>query len=1768
MKLLSNTIEEFIKSEVDRALKSPDNEGKEIRIVTSSLPAQGVLYVGEELNEYRHRLLESSHNIKIVYKVSYPLGESWENSDCCDEKKAWEKIKRYDWYDKDNHLTRFRNIKRDPGEEDVLLILLIGGDRVTDKSSLDDFYRLNSETIWQKSMNKSFIGWIEQRFQDSGIEYEAEHIEKINDLLLALKRASLADLSQISNYLEKLDLSKAQDGQDAYEIIVERLETFQLPSMRGLAASRRKKNENKYIQNAIDFFNYSQYIDSYKRNKAIKAITGYRDYIQKDETAEFYNKELGDYKDINDLLDSLEKYVRKNDLTEKQKLYSADFIFIQDKILKYKKPTQKRERKPKKLSGMPLEVVLRAIWLTLGDFKRKAEEMGLIANEEISKIQIDSVKFRHNLQYDSENGQGTASQREVDRFANSYLQRTIGGIDAYLEDQLNISTSYFEGNENLIEITSRLCPMFDESDLIYSYSANAESYLQFKVSVSTREFTLRREYRWRFPDTHPYRNMVDMFEWFCQDGLKHGNMIPVFSIPYYEEMNLAKDEEEVNRILQTSLQSEDKRIYNLLKARKIDHQEKTFKNLHNLASEYGKFISDAHKNGIFCALKGFPSLLDWFKKTYQTFLEDKYSQLAPILFKAFLMVKERPVSREEYWMWDSYEPSITITPLHPAQLEMIYHQCNFLCESFTVAVKQSLRESGSKTFHAKRWNDIVDLSSIEWPLYGTIVDESRRLATKEKSYELIHILGESKIGKAALTTRLLLKYEAAEEEEISDEELFRDTRESRLIRRVLKDYRILYPHANDGISIAAYCGGNIQTLIAGVDSFLKQTLKDRSDERIYTLSLTLFSESQDDSTISRWVNEWKTRWGSGDYSKKYSYYSKCRISVANRIIERDENFRQFTKLLRDIELDVVFLINFIQAGSSGNRFQEISSYIPEKNCRLRMFPILEKACCAVRGGAHEFVRERIISNNQFKIGPLHTQVMARINGKSPSDNRYVVMGQGDFSPWIKVVDKFHQKSAWVVCIDPSIDERLVSKEDIYGVRKRKIIGFGSGVGAHGEQNYTVSTEYFSFADVKKKISSHISNILGPLDQENSEKISDCLLKESSHMAGMSLVRATGPTEYVRDYIAYAMVRKLLPREPNSLCDELISLDAYKHWFDSAANEKRPDLIHLKANIKDGIFHIDAQLIECKLAEHSERYIEKAREQIENGLNHLICCFRPRKKGEKVGLNDRPDQRYWWLQLHRLIASKGQVSKQQLEETIGALERMSDGLFSIEWKASVVTFWTDSNSDKIETEDKWKFLFEDDSIPINIINTGPKFIRKACMEEGNETLPVSDDGLLFSSVGVSKETLTNKGGEEEKGRLSALKETEVSNDISAPKDTIPSIDVKSLVPKPEPLVLKTKIPDRIYIGRSVNVGRVVYWEYGHKDLANRHILIFGTSGMGKTYTIQVLLCELARYGQNSLIIDYTNGFLEERLEPLTRDYLKPKQYLIRTKPIPINPFRIQKDVISGVTIPEKPANTAQRVSGVFSEVYQFGDQQKSAIYNSIKNGLKKYGKEMSFTNLIKELQILSQQGGQIASSANSVISKIQPFVDMDPFGPEDRKSWEKLFNDNESRCHIFQLAGFLKDAGRLITEFSLIDLYWYYRILGQKDIPRIIVLDEIQNLDHRLDSPLGKFLTEGRKFGISLILATQTLSNLGKDERDRLFQACHKLFFKPADTEIRDYANIISNATNERVDVWIKRLAKLSKGECYSLGPSLNKHKGYLETRAFRIKVDSLESRFK
>lgn len=1734
---------------VERILECTNRESKIHRVVLPSYPARLLLKIGCRLEEEFRRIL--SRSIRLEYGIAYRLGKEWQEG-TEDEKVCFTHIRDRDWYDEQDNLTRLRNIAS-PQDCDCLVVLLAGYEHIDEKGSLQDFYHLNEPAVWEECLRKSFRDWVCKCLKDYvNLDDSHSYVVAICDVLNSIYNNTLVSILGVSNFLESLDFSAAEIGQDAYRIVLESLPFFNLPPMIGLVHQcSPKRRFSSYIEPANSFFKYDMFLDSAERLKKLKIVEAYRQQIQ-NQPPDLHRDVLGcfaTYEDpFNDFLNALEIYVKNGSESCKEQLMTVDFIYMYNDVLGYQirngPPTPRRIQD---ISGLPPEVFLHALWIALRELGKQKKSSPTLTFGDISQVTLESVEFRHNFD-------------DADS-AKTFLCKVLGGIDGFLKDQLRLRTK--ANHDGVIDIESCLSPQREESRLSYRKHSTAKPFLKFQVLLSGHDHRkpFMREFRWVLPQYHQSRLLVELYDWAFERYREGSNSLPVFAVPYMNEVFMARDRESINRITGMALESEKRSVVNLLASEGMDDSDDIADLLIGLSISHQVFVKELCEHGFFNALYGkYDELRIAYHEAFEAYLErSDESILGPLLMKAFMIVSEDNLE-DPGWVWNKHLKGVLVTPLHPALLEMIVNQHAFLCESLCHYASTALEGSAGNVFSEKRWDSVVELSGMHWPVFGILSDSRLTLDTSVSSYDYMHLVGHSNGDFSSVTATLLLEDESTDEDEdITDTDLFRETGSSQLILRVLRDYRDLHEFADDGISVGAYCGGDIQPIIAGINSYLAYIAKERSD-RIYSLRLTMFSDSQCDSALLRWVKAWKERWQQAELSPSKRHYSNCEISISYRVISSENHFEQLESLIRDSCSDVMFFISFI--GSDASNFELLGENKPAQ-MDYRKFPILEKICCRVSGGGMDCKRERILSNQRFQLGALHAEVMARIQkGHRDPCQAHVIINTCNFQPWLGVMDVAHDKSGWVVCIDPCIDEQLLRKSSKQDRLSREIIGFGAGVGSHGENNYTISTEQFSMDDICTKIGLQVSQLLGPVESEIAKQIAESLIQEAKHMAGLSIVKATGRSEYVRDYMAYSLVRKLLPKDDKAFCDEIISLDAFWHWFDYAEERKRPDLLRLRAHIVDGYFNIEAQIIECKLGMQSSAHLDEARQQIENGIKQLAVRFRPRESTKPIGIGDMmPDQRFWWMQLHRLIAGKGATRRPEYRATLRALERLSDGYFNITWQAAAVAFWTDIETSTMYCRSSWQLDLDDQEFTISVATAGKDFIIKVCLENATGDLFCNDSSLSYEYTRLAEDPVISSGIQVDPrgGRANVPAQPEATAAISS--DDITEDDDKNEVELP------SRIPNYIPLGSFTMGGREVCWEFGHPDLPNRHIIVFGASGTGKTYTIQALLWELAKAGQNSLIVDYTNGFSTAQLEPLIVESLRPVQHVVRTSPVPINPFRRQCDYIDDQPLPETSAGIARRVADLFAGVYELGDQQRSVLYKTIRDGVDEEGDNFDLAGLVIRLDKAQHKGGPIATSAMTLLSKIRPFVDMNPFGQEDEESWERLFTDVDSRCHIIQMAGFTKDSARLITEFSLFDFYWYYRANGNKDRPRVVVLDEIQNLDHGLDSPIGQLLTEGRKFGISLILATQTMSNLAKEERDRLFQACHKLFFKPADTEVRSFAQILADSTNMSQNEWVERLSSLKRGECYSLGHALDRKVNRLEVgRSFRIRIKSLEDR--
>ena len=343
--------------------------------------------------------------------------------------------------------------------------------------------------------------------------------------------------------------------------------------------------------------------------------------------------------------------------------------------------------------------------------------------------------------------------------------------------------------------------------------------------------------------------------------------------------------------------------------------------------------------------------------------------------------------------------------------------------------------------------------------------------------------------------------------------------------------------------------------------------------------------------------------------------------------------------------------------------------------------------------------------------------------------------------------------------------------------------------------------------------------------------------------------------------------------------------------------------------------------------------------------------------------------------------------------------------------------------------------------------------------------------------------------------------------------------------------------RFLLGEEPRTKEKFYWEFGHKKLNNRHLLINGNSGCGKTYCIEALLMEAALQGISSTVFDFTGGFTMKKLDPAFKSRLgsKIKQRIVRVEKIPINPFqRHEIEIDEGVFVPENDVDIASKIAETVSTVYSMGDQQKNTVYEATLSGLRKYKERMSFKHLAEEMEAIDSQYSRTA------LSRIKQFIDFDPFVVGEEFNWSDI-RDSEGLVFIFQFMGYGRDIQVLLTELLLWDLWSYSLKNGSEDKPFIYVIDEAQNLSHSEKSPSGMILTEGRKNGLSGWYATQFMKpQLDDDEIQRLQQADQKLYFCPPGEGVMTVAKNIDITTQGAKD-WAERLQKLNKGECVTCG---------------------------
>lgn len=1714
-------------------------------------------------------------------------------------KIALENLKENSYIDLDGAMTKWRNEAANMPSDTHALILLMGTESAQDTGGLADFYRIAPDIIINK-LTKDYSQWFIDVYKSSNLKLDK--VKAIHIVFKCIFNNVNIDIIKLSNLIDDLINMDIYSEEELIAEIFYRLNRdWNIPSiinrkkiptinqlMKGNLRSCEiitkaynfiSRESYKGILSKSQFMTIEKKIDRYATDNAIPNNSA-------------FPEEHPVFNTYQEFKDKLLDFINGKNLDKNRELFLKMNFAIVDEILNFKLIGPKPVKETiVKLTGAPLEVYGSIILDTYNNFHNKFGR-----NPSKIEIKVDEIKLSNCI--------------NSEELINSYLNvcSFLGGILDFIkqeplmyEPDRAIEIDYYSGidpfdikNIHNYEIKSILSKTKNLNDL---------SKVLFIVSVSDEDDSEANKYRWFFSAQNSWQNTFSLLNKYKRDNEDDMcAIIPIFSKVdnIHDYVNCESDEEFYRKLEKVKITFEDKSISDTIK--NVFSQDLYFE-YENIVLKFSELVEAIFVNGFYNTFNGtLPKFIDEYRKFidkvvthYNDFSSIQKDNLY-LFLNAFLMLKSNGEGI------NSAEISSTIVPpYHPIILEKCIAQMIYLRNGIAEIFSYINEKDGLTSKEIRTKLSQYRQLSIVTGAFDVILAENKQYLLCNNTYGY-YCVYSNEINKHNMLSDSTFDNQIVDDEEIEASEMLQETPQSKIIFRNIIDYLRTFPAKTDGINILIVNPMDMQHIVAGVHSVVTFLKKIEIKADIHLRIIVSDDRKNGAGYLRYWLDNY---FSDGDSVRIHTYLTYMNLLSANLAANLKETIK---------EEDICFIYKVLS--QKGINFDIASSNIVKNTDSKFPMTLLPEPVSRTQNKRHIN-----ISQFQFETSKTHTQLAHILRHPNDIKGDYRVLKELGISESNSVIiDTVHDKCKWVVCMDEAIDRSILTNNS------RKVIGFTTGEGGFGELNVTVSAREDILTDIVTRLKSRIIERFKSWPVDLVESAAKFCIELTKEFDGSRILRALNPYDYeIHNFLAYVLTLQALnltKQDENHIIRSLISLDTHSHWFNTGMksveldNENRPDFLLLEIyNNADNLnenqkLKIKATVVECKMGRRNLDYLDKAQKQLEVGIKVLSSNW----NNEENYLT----RRYWFNQLYRaLIFSKLNIDDNSPNyKTINnKILQILDGKFEIEWNGKILAFWLDENNDDFKCYPISHNL-DEEKIKLNSLEcciAGQLFIQKMLVPQNKrfenfvydeipekendeefikvltegehveinntsstttiysvvENAKKNDNGATKlsiitekSTVEQKKDNLSKQETQGQRGQSVAIREiTKEKQGIENQNTVTTNAESNNDDCYHEKRNSTKDLADvRVLLGEDLRTREKIYWEFGNKQLNNRHLLISGNSGSGKTYCIQALLYELAMQGISSIVFDYTDGFKQSKLDSVFVDAIKDKinQRYVKVKKFPINPFQKQMIEIGDEFAEEDDIDVANRMAAVFTAVYDFGPQQNNVIYEAVKRGFKNNSNNMNFNYMAEELE------GMKSATVDSVISKIRPFLDINPFNTDENFSWKDIV-DAKGMVYIVQLTGFDRQIQIMLTEIILWDIWNYCVKSGDEKIPLPIVLDEAQNLNHGLNSPTGKILTEGRKFGLSGWFATQFMrGQLKDDEMQRLQQAGQKLYFSPPEKEITDIAKNIDINTQSAKE-WAAKLTKLKKGECVTCGNMVRKDLlAKYEPRI--IKITSMEER--
>ena len=295
---------------------------------------------------------------------------------------------------------------------------------------------------------------------------------------------------------------------------------------------------------------------------------------------------------------------------------------------------------------------------------------------------------------------------------------------------------------------------------------------------------------------------------------------------------------------------------------------------------------------------------------------------------------------------------------------------------------------------------------------------------------------------------------------------------------------------------------------------------------------------------------------------------------------------------------------------------------------------------------------------------------------------------------------------------------------------------------------------------------------------------------------------------------------------------------------------------------------------------------------------------------------------------------------------------------------------------------------------------------------------------------------------------------------------------------------------------------VIWTVSTKG--SPHAFILGIPGQGKSVTTRRIIREFARQSLPSLVLDFHGD--------MAANPPAGAQVIDAAQGLQFSPFELSSTDDMTVN------TTAYEVAEIVSSVCGLGEIQRNHVYKGLQQAYKSAGGIPSmkqFTDAVEESERVGK-GGQNARA------RIQPLTDFGLFADDPSGT----FVDSWGSGSVIDLSNLRLEATQLAA--SAFILRKVYREMFRWDLDNVLRLAIVLDEAHRLakDVTLPKLMKEGRKYGVSVVVASQGMADF---HRDVIGNAGTKIVFRTNYPESKPTAGFLRNRDGQDLSQQIEQL---------------------------------------